>query len=213
MGGGGGVLNPLIIQLSARRPPYRVQILIALQTPTLYRLPWPHRLGPDPIPPFSCASSAGGTSSPLSADATPWWCQSAIARLQPAIVGTRAGRDATKATTTPAHGTGLVGIITVRERVGARGPAGRGLNCVVAKGSGERWKARWWRKAGREGGDHGHVCKVESPWSACGHAMVIHREMPVAIRIRARRSNVRGVENISIDQSELKGIIRFVGIQ
>ncbi len=80
---------------------------------------------------------------------------------------------------------------------------------MITKGSRERGKARGGREAGREGGHHGHVCEIEPPWGADCHAMVIHGEVAVAVRVGAGRCDVRGVQHICIDKVELEGFVRL----
>lgn len=60
-----------------------------------------------------------------------------------------------------------------------------------------------WGEAGCEVIHHRHVCEVEATRSTGVEVVVIHGEMPVAVGVGAGRSNVRGVEDVGIDESEL----------
>jgi len=59
------------------------------------------------------------------------------------------------------------------------------------------------RETGRKARHHGHTGEVETAWCTSGDVVVIHREVAVAIGIRARRSYVRRIENIGINEGEL----------
>jgi hypothetical protein len=52
---------------------------------------------------------------------------------------------------------------------------------------------------------HVHVGQVEPPWSARRLHMVAYGEVPIAVRIAARRRNMRRVDNVVIDKLELVG--------
>lgn len=70
----------------------------------------------------------------------------------------------------------------------------------------EVWEGRkvcWWWEARREGGHHGHGCEVEATWSAGSERVVVHGEVSVAVCIGPRGGDMRGVEDVSVDEVEL----------
>jgi len=94
-----------------------------------------------------------------------------------------------------------VRLIAIGAHAIGRGPTAGYLDNVIAK-----LRHREGPLGGKTGGKarhHRHIREVEATWRASGDGVVIHREVAIAIGIRARRSYMRRIQNVGIDEGEL----------
>ena len=80
-------------------------------------------------------------------------------------------------------------------------PAAGSLHGVMAEVEG--WEARLWVET-RHDSDGRHVSEIEAARNAGCGMIVAHKEVTVAVGVRAGQCNMRWVEDVGVDEVELK---------
>lgn len=72
---------------------------------------------------------------------------------------------------------------------------------------GERGEGRLIGKAGGEASHQLHILlQVETTWGTGSHVVIVHREVTIAVGIGTRWSDMRWVEDIGVNQGELRSV-------
>lgn len=171
----------LVIEFSTRSAPHGVEILIALERASLYRLSRSNSLPASPIAPFPTAAADTSTShhaarwraKPTGVAAVPGWSS---------VVG--AGAGVIVACAASPHRTGLVHSCFVAGAHGS-GPASGSLNGVVAEVEGWEAGGRSGKAGWKSAEVEGHSGQVEAARSAGWHVRVVDGEVAVRVCVGA----------------------------
>lgn len=180
-------LHPLsVVELTAPTPAHRIQILVALDRPTLHRL---HRSWPSLTVPLRPLATSTRRSKTSAIDTGPTAPISRLSVIRPSPV--------VEAMSTPSHRPSPIIVSTRRVPRPAHGRVEHAahvhpvLHAVSYHG-------------------HAHVGQVEAARCSRRLHMVAHGEVPVAIGITARRCNVRRVKYVAVDKTQLSLVSKFL---